>query len=205
MTQLPGWCRKIILSVLGIGIGYFLFYFMALMIRPDGDFIGDRRGRPSIEFGMVRDTTDLQTRERTPPEQPEDISELPQPDFEMSSMDASDMPQVDINLSGLNLGGDGAGIGTQDSAPAPLVRVEPQYPRQAAMSGQEGWVRLRFDINASGDVENVEVVDSEPRRVFDSSARQAVLRWKYRPMVRDGKPVVREGIVVQLDFNLSDQ
>jgi protein TonB len=49
------------------------------------------------------------------------------------------------------------------------------------MKGQEGWVLLEFDITEVGTVDNVKVIESEPRRVFDSSARRALLKWKYKP------------------------
>lgn len=204
--ELNQWQKTLLLGASGIVIGFFLVYFMALMVQIDGDFLGERRERPNIDFMMVRDPMDTQTRDRKPPEEPEDLRDLPQPEMQMAAMDSHDMPNVSIDVSALGLssgvGSDG-GIG-QDSAPAPLVRVEPQYPRQAAMAGTEGWVRLRFDISETGDVINVEVIEAEPRRVFDSAARNAVLRWKYRPQMRDGKPTVRENVVVQLDFNLRD-
>lgn len=61
---------------------------------------------------------------------------------------------------------------------------------------------LRFTIDETGGVTDVEVINSEPRRVFDQEARRALLRWKYKPKVVDGKPVRQPGQTVQLDFKL---
>jgi protein TonB len=84
----------------------------------------------------------------------------------------------------------------------PLVRIEPQYPRKAAMRGTQGWVLLSFDITEKGTVENVNVVKSKPKRVFDRAAIKALVRWKYRPKVKDGKPVAQANNKIQLDFKL---
>ena len=49
---------------------------------------------------------------------------------------------------------------------------------------------------------NVEVLDSKPRRVFDMAAKRALLKWKYKPQIEGGKPVVKRGEKDQLDFKL---
>jgi protein TonB len=84
----------------------------------------------------------------------------------------------------------------------PIVRIEPQYPRKAAMQGTEGFVVLAFEVTESGTVDNVEVVSAKPRRSFYMSAKRAVLKWKYKPQTEDGKPV-RVAQKVQLDFKLT--
>ena len=71
----------------------------------------------------------------------------------------------------------------------PLVRIAPQYPRNAARDGIEGWVKMEFTINKAGTVSDPKVLESKPRRVFDRAARRAILKWKFKPRVVDGKPV----------------
>jgi protein TonB len=70
-----------------------------------------------------------------------------------------------------------------------VKRVNPSYPPQALRSRTEGWVELSFTITANGDVEDVSVVDAEPRRVFDREASRALGQWKFTPRVEGGKPV----------------
>lgn len=84
----------------------------------------------------------------------------------------------------------------------PLVRIAPRYPVQAARDGIEGFVIVAFDINEVGAVENVQVVDSRPLRVFDREAKKAVSKWKYKPLIEDGVPVRTRGVMTQLDFTL---
>jgi protein TonB len=92
-------------------------------------------------------------------------------------------------------GGDGTrrgalafSAGLSDRDPLPLVRVEPQYPPQAARRGLEGWVHVRFTITTAGTVEGAEVVKSS-HGMFERAALEAVGKWKYQPQTKDGKPV----------------
>jgi protein TonB len=85
----------------------------------------------------------------------------------------------------------------------PLVRVAPKYPIKAAMDGIEGWVVLTFTINSMGGVVNISVLESEPKRIFDKAARQALKKWKYKAKKVDGTAVEQKNLSVQLDFNMS--
>lgn len=70
------------------------------------------------------------------------------------------------------------------------------------MQGVQGWVRLKFDITSMGTVDNVKVLASKPRRIFDMAAKRALLKWKYKPKMEEGKAVAQQGEMVQLDFKL---
>ncbi len=84
----------------------------------------------------------------------------------------------------------------------PIVRVNPQYPLMAARDGIEGWVRLMFTINEEGGVEDIQVIEAEPKRVFDREAKKALNQWKYKPKYIDGKVLKQTNMYVQLDFRL---
>ncbi|MDN3651311.1 energy transducer TonB [Thalassotalea ponticola] len=89
-----------------------------------------------------------------------------------------------------------------DSAARPVMRVAPRYPIDAAQQGVQGWVVLSFDINEAGGVDNVQIIDSSPKRIFDKAAKQALRKWKYRAKVVDGKTIAQRGMSIQLDFKL---
>lgn len=95
----------------------------------------------------------------------------------------------------------GAAQGRAETA-MPVHRVEPRYPRRAARAGREGWVKLAFTITSSGRVTDVKVVDAQPPRLFDQSARQALSQWRFRPQVVNGQPVPREAVQV-IEFRLA--
>ncbi|MDH3590193.1 MAG: energy transducer TonB [Gammaproteobacteria bacterium] len=75
----------------------------------------------------------------------------------------------------------------------PLVQVSPRYPRIAEHKGIEGWVDVEFTIRADGTVSDPVVVAAEPPMVFERSAMNAIVRWKFKPRVVDGTPVESRG------------
>lgn len=66
--------------------------------------------------------------------------------------------------------------------------VPPKYPMQAARDNQQGWVEVEFTVTADGSVSNAHVVDSQPRRIFDRAATEAVSRWQFKPALINGTP-----------------
>ncbi|AOT10348.1 TonB family protein [Pseudoalteromonas luteoviolacea] len=58
---------------------------------------------------------------------------------------------------------------------------QPDYPEQAARQGIEGWVWLEFDIDTTGVVKNITVIDDYPKNIFTSSLINAVKVWRYKP------------------------
>jgi protein TonB len=75
----------------------------------------------------------------------------------------------------------------------PVVRIEPQYPREALVKGIEGWVRVEFVILEDGGVQSVEVLAAEPPGMFERNAVRAVMRWKFKPRIENGVAVRRRG------------
>ena len=68
-------------------------------------------------------------------------------------------------------------------------KVEASYPQRALRQRIEGWVELTFTVTANGDVSDVKVIDSQPRREFDREATRALSQWKFKPRIANGKPV----------------
>lgn len=84
----------------------------------------------------------------------------------------------------------------------PIVRVEPRYPSQALREGIEGWVTLSFDVDKTGSVKNVLVLDAEPKRVFNRAAVNALSKWKYRPKVVNGQVLDQVGLETKMQFSI---
>jgi len=199
--------RVLVSILLGAAVTFALFVLMAFLISG-----GETRNEPpeapaSIEIVQTQADQDVDTRRRTPPPPPEPPEQPPEspPQEPQSSDDAVsfnlDLGNVDLGDTGAGLSGPNTGM-ARDGDAQPLVRVEPRYPPAAARDGIEGWVRLRFSINETGGVEDIEVIEAEPRRIFDREARQALMRWRYAPKVIDGVPQRQEGLTVQLDFTM---
>lgn len=85
---------------------------------------------------------------------------------------------------------------------AVLVRqVNPRYPTAAMRSNQEGWVDVELTVGSDGTVSNVNVVDAQPKHVFDRSAVDAVSKWEFKPAMRNGEPMTVT-LRRRLQFNL---
>ena len=67
--------------------------------------------------------------------------------------------------------------------------VEPVYPRAARDAGTSGWVDLEFIVRPDGSTSNARVINSAPAEIFDRAALEAIGKWRFEPVVRDGKPV----------------
>lgn len=76
----------------------------------------------------------------------------------------------------------------------PIVRVNPLYPRQAAMDGTTGYVALEAVVTRHGDVTAISIVDAEPEGVFDTIAVEAFSHWKFAPIISEetGQPESRK-------------
>lgn len=80
-------------------------------------------------------------------------------------------------------------------------RFKPDYTKVAARQGIEGRVVLLASIDATGKVTRVKVVKGLGFGL-DEVAREAVLRWRYRPATVDGEPIAsmkRETIKFELE------
>jgi TonB family protein len=83
-----------------------------------------------------------------------------------------------------------------------LNRVSPSYPRTAAATGKEGWVRLSYIIGEDGKVANAIVEDSSGIKGFENSALTAISQWEFSPATENGEPIEQCRNNVQFDFIL---
>ncbi|MFI3247354.1 MAG: energy transducer TonB, partial [Ferrimonas sp.] len=193
--------------ILGAAVTFGLFSFMAFLIGGGAKRHDNQFETPPIEIVMERQDAQAQDRDRPKPKPPTPPKQPPKP-MEMEPDTANLSDAIAVNISGPDLGGIDAGLGDPSSAMArdgdatPIVRIEPRYPVKAARDGKEGYVVLSFTINEMGGVEDVEVIQAEPRRLFDQEARRALRKWKYKPKIVDGKPVRQTAQQVRLDFSL---
>lgn len=199
--------RGIVSLLIGGAVTFALFVFMAFLVGGGAKRADTSTDSPVIEISMDKQDTKVQDKPRvkpkppTPPEQPP-LPDTPPPD---SSSDID--TNMSFNMSGVVAGTASTGFKlgnmmTRDGDATPIVRIEPQYPIAAARDGKEGWVQLSFTINELGGVDDVQVIDADPKRIFDREAKRALKKWKYKPKIVDGKALKQPGMTVQLDFKL---
>jgi TonB family protein len=79
--------------------------------------------------------------------------------------------------------------------------VPPVYPREAERLGIKGWVDVEFTIALDGTTQDVVVRNSQPQRTFDQAAVDAVKRWRFAPVMRDGSAVAQRA-AMRIRFEL---
>ncbi|WP_333607847.1 energy transducer TonB, partial [Arsukibacterium sp.] len=182
-------------------VTFSLFVMMYMLIKPQ---LTERP--PVVERAVVelyKNSEDSATVVKTMPEPPPPIVQpdpLPRTTVEITNITTPGTvfnvpsPQITTTQGSFN-----AGV---DKSATPVVRVEPRFPMDALRNGISGWVKLSFTIDETGGVTDVEVVQAEPRGVFDREAVRALRRWKYQPQVLDGKAIRQSNLQVVLDFTL---
>ena len=102
--------------------------------------------------------------------------------------------------------GNHAGAAASAAASPPalvlLQPLKPEYPRDAALKGVEGWVELSFIVTASGKPINVRATGASPAGVFDKAAVAALQRARYRPLSTTDESVTRQASL-RVSFRLS--
>ncbi|MEM7452304.1 MAG: energy transducer TonB [Pseudomonadota bacterium] len=204
---------RFVLSVFsGIVVALGLFLLMHALIAGTPD-IGDKDAeRLSMDFVRVKQDEIQNQKERRKPPEPEKPKEPPPPpklNIQNQQKPPPDMPDIQapaVNVpiasgTGPYLGGWSPGEQAPEGDVIPIVSIQPQYPREAALEGLEGWVELEFTIEADGSVSDVSVVNSQPRRIFDRNAQRALYKWKFKPRVVDGQAIARRARIT-LDFSL---
>ncbi|HKU16595.1 MAG TPA: TonB family protein [Steroidobacteraceae bacterium] len=69
--------------------------------------------------------------------------------------------------------------------------VPPAYPREAERLGIRGWVDVEFTVAPDGTTQDLIVRNAQPQRMFDQAAVDAVKRWRFEPVLRDGAAVAQ--------------
>jgi TonB family protein len=68
-----------------------------------------------------------------------------------------------------------------------LKAPKPSYPMEAANKGVQGQVWIQLHISEAGDVESTDIISGDPD--LARAAQDAMKKWKFKPYIRNGKPV----------------
>lgn len=186
----------------GVFVALALFLLMNTLISGGRGQQGAATAGQIVDLIRVQEDEIVQTKKRVRPKKPPPPKDPPPPPKLKVSSEAKpqknpmrlDLPKIDVS----GAGGGGPFIGkwepgdpAAEGEAVPIVRIDPQYPREALMDGTEGYVRFRVLIGPDGSVMDVEVVEAAPGRLFVRNATRAVRRWKFKPRIVDGVAVER--------------
>jgi len=79
--------------------------------------------------------------------------------------------------------------------------TEPDYPQKAREANTSGFVDLLYTVRADGTTGDITVVSAEPAGFFEDAAMTAVRKWRYEPVVREGR-AVDQRVRIRIRFNM---
>jgi len=131
-----------------------------------------------------------------------DTWELPVPELPDGSADSGTvLPRYVASAAALHPASGPGGTLVGPAEPVGPVRIdrgpvlfEPPdlsayYPYRARIDGVTGRTRVRVTVDADGGVLSVRVLSSAPAGVFETAARRVCRTLRFRPALRDGRPV----------------
>lgn len=59
-----------------------------------------------------------------------------------------------------------------------VIGPDPQYPYDALVAGQEGWVEAMIKVKQDGSVDDIEIIGAGPAGIFEMAVVTAVFDWK---------------------------
>ncbi len=198
----------------GVAVALSLFLVMDVLISGGGATDSQATSGQIVDLVRVQEEEVVRTKQRVRPKKPPP-PKTPPPPPRLKVADKTkperQLPRVampNIELSPASGGGPYLGKWSPGDAAAegeavPIVRIAPQWPRQALEEGTGGYVRVEVLIDADGGVRDVRVLESEPGRLFVRNAVRAVRRWKFKPRIVEGTPVERWAVTT-ITFTLED-
>ncbi|MEL7537647.1 MAG: energy transducer TonB [Pseudomonadota bacterium] len=191
-----------ILSGVGVTIG--LLWLMQFLIASGESALVEVQDRYFLDFVRVK-RQEITNVEEPKPEKPPK-PEQPPPDIPPPSQDDINPNAQTVSISAPTISGAGdisgpGALSYSDGEYLPIVRVAPIYPNRALSRGLEGYVDLMFTVTTAGTVKDP-VVTYSTSSLFESAAKKAVLKFKYKPRVVDGQPVDVPGVETRIRFEL---
>lgn len=101
---------------------------------------------------------------------------------------------------GGGIGGGAYRVGAGVSAPQLIHRVDPEYSEEARKAKHQGTVELYVEVEPDGRAHRI-MVRRSLGLGLDEKAIEAVRLWKFKPAMKDGRPVT-VGALVTVHFRL---
>jgi periplasmic protein TonB len=143
--------NKLILSIFPAAVmTALLFYLMHVLIRSDEIVIDEKTAIVITEFVrvLVPPVVILTNRKVERPQEPEVPPKTSSPRLEREEGGYTGLPRELAAPGGPVIAGDYV----PDGEYLPIVKVQPNYPRQALRGGYHGWVLLEFSVDELGRV-----------------------------------------------------
>ena len=91
---------------------------------------------------------------------------------------------------------------TVDQPPRASLQAAMTFPPRARSKGIEGYVVFSLLIGVTGEIEQLNIIESYPEGVFDEAATQGINQWRFEPAMYQGQ-AVRAWAKQRIRFDLS--
>ena len=200
----------------GIGLSViittFLFFIMVILISLGDSGIKEDNSVKLTDVVMPERQIDTFMTEVDKPEKPEEQPD----DIAQPELDLQPLTGIDVSLAKPKANFKAGGSFFRDGEYIPLFKVTPIYPRRAQERGIMGYAVVAFTITETGTVENAEPLEGfcgDPTNpdtvyracsIFNSAAKRASLKLKYKPKIVDGKAVRVDNVPHKFTFILEE-
>jgi protein TonB len=196
-------------------LGSFLVFSTVILINRASENLENVRADQAdqIRFERKKPPEDKQVQKPKPKPPPQRTPHAPP--APLTGLDTS-LSGVDMGLPGFSandlmglegdLLGDGSGMvmtdDTVDQPPRATFQAPVAYPPRARAQGLEGYVVFSLLIGLTGEIEQVEIVESYPEGAFDEAALAGIRQWRFDPALYQGQ-AVRAWARQRIRFDLS--
>ncbi|MES0875428.1 energy transducer TonB [Sinimarinibacterium thermocellulolyticum] len=195
--------RLLLGGVVAVVVTFALYWLMAELVAAGREAMTEAPAGKIVDFVRVKRDQNLEVERPKPekPDKPQEAPDAPPPPVQVEAPTAGAVHigqmRVDSSLTSA-----GFRLSASDGEYLPIVKVAPVYPARAQSRGIEGWVLLQFTVTETGSVKDPVVLEAEPPGIFEEAAKRAVLKFKYKPRVENGRPIEVPGVQHLITFEI---
>lgn len=207
--------RRHSFAAVSMVLGSFLVFGTVVLINHASSRLEQARDDQASQILFERKKPPEEQKVERPKPKPRPRRQPTAPPAPLTGLDTS-LSGVDMGLPGFSandlmgmdgdLLGDGSGMvmtdDTVDESPRATFQSPMEYPPRARAQGLEGYVVLSLLIGLTGEIEQVEVVESYPEGIFDDAALAGIRQWRFDPALYQGQ-AVRSWARQRIRFDLS--
>jgi protein TonB len=207
--------RRLAWATASMLVGTVVVTGTVVLINHFSDSLEETRAASTSQIALERKKPPPDQQIRKPKPKPKPRESRRAPPAPLTGLDTS-LSGVDMGLPGFSaddlaglegdlLGGAGGVVMTDDTvdqAPRASYQAPMVYPPRARAKGVEGYVVFSLLIGITGEIEQLQVVESSPEGVFDEAATEGISQWQFEPAMYQGQ-AVRAWAKQRIRFDLS--
>lgn len=194
--------RRLAWATASMLVGTVVVTGTVVLINHFSDSLEESRSASASQIALDRKKPPPDQQVRKPKPKPKPRQTRRAPPAPLTGLDTS-LTGVDMGLPGFSaddlaglegdlLGGTGGVVMTDDTvdqAPRASYQAPMVYPPRARAKGVEGYVVFSLLIGITGEIEQLQIVESSPEGVFDQAATEGINQWQFEPAMYQGQAV----------------